>query len=67
MHGFEGMTHEVKPGRRTVVPVEALKAVERPRKIRALRQGATASEATAKRSGRNHGAKKESLRLEVHV
>ena len=23
MYGFDGMTHEVKPGRRTVVPVEA--------------------------------------------
>ena len=23
MHGFDGMTHEAKPGRRTVVPVEA--------------------------------------------
>jgi hypothetical protein len=63
MYGFDGMTHEVKPGRRTVVPVEALKAYERAREIRFLRQGATASGATAKRSGCSHGAKKESLRF----
>ncbi len=24
MYGFDGMTHEAKPGRRTVVPVEAV-------------------------------------------
>jgi len=36
--------------------------VEGSRQIRSLRWAVTASDATAKRSGRNHGAKKESLR-----
>ena len=65
MYGFDGMTHEAKPGRRTVVPVEALTADEGAREIRCPRQGATASGATAKRSGYSHGAKKESLRFVI--